>query len=257
MARPRTYKTEAVVLKQFALGEADRILTLFSPEMGKIRAVAKSVRRTKSRLRGQLELLNQATVSLSLGRNLDVVNEAQIVNSFQTFKTDLERVSRGMYIAELVDHFSTEREPNFNLYQLLILGLGWMGEATDPDLVVRYFEIQLLRLTGYTPEIVDCVECRETLLPGDHFFSPAEGGVLCESCRVGSDDVMVPVTLNTMKVLRFLTRERRYDNIDALGVSPAIVSSIERLTRNYIRFILERDLKSAQFMNLVSSGGAR
>ena len=136
--------------------------------------------------------------------------------------------------------------------QLLILALGWMGEATSPNLVVRFFEIQLLRLTGFTPEIVDCVECRETLEPGDYFFSPAAGGVLCESCRVASDEVLVPISLNTMKVLRFLTRERRYENIDALEVSPAIVSNIERVTRNYIRFILERDLKSAEFMNLVS-----
>ena len=96
MSRLRTYKTEAVVLKQINLGEADRILTLYTPDQGKVRAVARGVRRPKSKLSGHLELLNQASVSLSYGRNLDSINEAQSIRSFRGIRDDLSRISKAI-----------------------------------------------------------------------------------------------------------------------------------------------------------------
>ena len=106
--RLRTYKTEGVVLKQMPLGEADRILTILTPDVGKVRAVARGVRRAKSRLGGHLDLLNQVSVSLSKGRSLDAVNEAEAFRSFRVLREDLERVSKALYMAELADGFSVE-----------------------------------------------------------------------------------------------------------------------------------------------------
>jgi DNA repair protein RecO (recombination protein O) len=241
-----------VVLRQTPLGEADRILTLYAPDLGKIRAVAKGVRRTKSKLAGNLELLNQVSVSLSEGRNLDIVNESEVIQSFRSFKEDLERVSKAIYVAELVDGFSIEQSGNFPLYQLLIHTLEWMSRAQNAELLLRYFESRLLDYTGYKPEIKVCVECQETLEPGGHFFVAAQGGVLCPNCRMDSGDTMVPISLNAMKVLRFLMREKRYDKVDELTVPPGLVAELERLLCNYIQSIVEKDFKSAEFMHLVS-----
>ena len=249
--RIRTYKTEAVVLKQTPLGEADRILTLLTPELGKVRAVAKGVRRTKSRLAGHLELLSHASVSLTMGRNLDTVNEAQGLNSFRAVRDDLQRVSRGLYIAELTDAFSTEGEAGYSLFHLLLSTLSWLESSQNPDLVLRHFETHLLVDSGYEPEIVNCVQCRETLAPGDHLFAPVSGGVLCPGCCKHSSEALIPLSMNAMKVLRFLRRESRYEKVDVLEVAPSLITETERLLRNYIRFILEKDLKSAEFMNLV------
>lgn len=257
MSRPRTYKTNAVVLKQTPLGEADRILTLFTPDQGKVRAVAKGVRRTNSRQGGHLELLNLVSVSLSVGRNLDIVNESDIIRSFREFKEDLQRVSQAIYIAELTDSFATERASVFPLYELLLHTLDWLSRAGSPDLLVRYFELHLLDVSGYRPEIFSCVECRTELQPGDHTFSSAHGGVLCPTCRATSDQVLVPLSLGAMKVLRFILRAPGYGKVDALTVSPGHVGEIERLLRTYIRYIVEKDLKSAEFMHLVSSSEPR
>ncbi len=257
MTRPRIHNTEAVVLKQTPLGEADRILTLYTPDFGTVRAVARGVRRTKSKFGGHLELLNKVSVSISFGRNLDRVNEAEAVESFSGFKDDLQRLSRGIYIGELVHAFSAEQSPNLAVYELLVDALRWLEETEQPDLLLRHFETQLLDDSGYRPELIRCVECRTELEPGGHLFSRAVGGVLCPRCRAASDDVLIPISLNAMKVLRFLQRERGYGKAESLRVSAPLVRELERLLGTYIRYILERELKSVEFMNLVSSVGER
>ncbi len=249
--RIRTYKTEAVVLKQTPLGEADRILTLLTPDLGKVRAVAKGVRRTKSRLAGHLELLSHTSVSLSMGRNLDTLNEAQGLNRFRAIRDDLQRGTKGLSIAELMDAFSTEGAASHSLFHRILSTLSWLESAQNPDLLVRHFEMHLLVDSGYEPEIINCVECREKLEPADHLFAPMSGGALCPSCRKHSNESLIPLSMNAMKVFRFLRRESRYDKVDALEVAASLVTEMERLLRNYIRFILEKDLKSAEFMNLV------
>ena len=254
MSRPRTYKTEGVVLKQTPFGEADRILTFFTQDMGKVRAVAKGVRRTKSKLGGHLELLNCVAVSLSYGRNLDVVTEAQVVQSFRGFREDLRLLARALYMAELVDGFTVELSSNYPAYRLLLGALSWLDRSDQPDLLLRHFELHLVEHSGFRPELHRCVECLSGLEPGDHFFSSARGGVLCPQCRVASGEAMIPISLNAMKVLRYILREEDYAKVAGLNVSAKLIGEIERLLRTYIRFLAEREFKSAEFMNLVSSG---
>jgi DNA repair protein RecO (recombination protein O) len=255
MARPRTYKTEAVVLKQSPLGEADRILTLITPDVGKVRAVAKGIRRIKSRQGGNLELLNQVDVSLAEGRNLDVVSESVLVRSFRSVKEDLALVSRAMYLAELIDAFSYEKSSSYSIYHLLLYGLDWLGKAANTELLTRWFEVRLLDASGYRPEVMRCVECRSELQPGDHLFSASEGGALCPNCPPGHDQPVSRISLDAMKVLRLLLREPRYDRIDTTTVAPPQTAELERLLRAYMRFLLEKEFKTAEFMHLASSNG--
>ena len=257
MASPRTYKTEGVVLKHSPLGEADRILILYTPDMGKVRAVGKGVRRTRSKLSGHLDLLNNVSVSLSQGRSLDVVTEADTINTFRGMRENLHWISKALYVAELVDAFSAEQAANYPLYRLLLDTLGWVERAQQVDLLLRYFEMHLLEHTGYRPELYSCVECRAALEPRDHLFDWAHGGVQCPACRVTSPRALVPASLNAMKVLRLLQRETRYARVEGLRASTALLSEIERLLRGYLRFLMERELRSVEFMNLVSSTGAK
>ena len=252
MPRLRNHKTEGVVLKQMPLGEADRILTILTPDVGKVRAVARGVRRAKSRLGGHLDLLNQVSVSLSEGRSLDAVNEAEAFRSFRVLREDLERVSKALYMAELADGFSVENAPGFEVYRLLVDSLSWLEKTARPDLLLRHFEVHLLEHSGYRPELRSCVECRSHLEPADHAFSPAMGGVLCHECRPGAGRSVVPVSMNCMKILRFLHRESRFANVESLRVSTSLLRETERLLRSYLRFLGEREVKSAEFMHLVS-----
>ena len=249
MTRPRAYKTEAVVLRQIPLGEADRILTLFTPDIGKVRAVAKGVRRVKSRLGGHLELLNRVSVALYEGKSLDVVTEAQVLQTFQGLREDLEPLSRAMYIAELVDGFSTERSPNHAMYTLLVDGLAELERADSHDLLLRYVEMRALEHAGYRPELRQCVACRTTLEPRDHLFSCGDGGVICPTCRGISGEAMLPVSVGAMKLLRFLQRQDKYAGVSGLNISDRLLNEAGRLLRGNIRYLLERDLKSAEFIS--------
>lgn len=256
MARIRTYKTEGFVVRQLALGEADRILTFYTPDLGKVRAVAKGVRRPKSKLAGHLELLNQVALSLSHGRNLDVVNETQVVRSFIELREDLDRLSRALYVAELIDGFSSERSPNYGVYKLLEHTLERLAVEDAPDLLLRYFELQLLDQSGFRPELYECVECRFALEPADHLFTCAGGGAVCPNCRSSASGALIPLPQTAMKVLRFMLRERSYAGVAGLRVSPDQMREVERLTRAHLHFVIERELKSVDFMTLVTSGRA-
>ena len=250
LSRFRTYRTEGVVVRQMPLGEADRILTLCSPDKGKVRAVAKGVRRMKSRFGGHLELLNRASVAVSVGRNLDTINEASAISTYGGIRADLRRVSRAMYIAELVDGFSMEGNGNREMYALLLRALTWLENADNLDLLLRWFEMRLLDVTGYTPELVHCVECRAWLEPGDHLFVCESGGAICPNCRAESGGALLPLPLNTMKTLRFIQRELTFDKVEALTVPEGIRKDMERLLRTYIRHIAEREVRSAEFVSL-------
>ena len=256
MARPRTYKTEGIVLKQMPLGEADRILTLYTADLGKLRAVARGVRRPKSRLAGHLEPLTRARVSVSEGRSLDHIAEAETLQSYRPLREDLELVSKAFYLADLVDSFTVDRSPSLALFDLLAGSLARLESARRADQVLRYFEVQLLHKSGFGPELHECVECRAALEPATHLFCPAAGGILCAACGPSAKGALVPLSVNAIKVLRFFQREPP-DAVDALEVPPPVLRETARALRSYTTYVLERDLKSARFMNLVAAEAPR
>ena len=251
MVRPRTYKTRGVVLKQTPLGEADRILTIYTPDLGKLRAVARGVRRTTSRLAGHLEPLCHASISVSRGRSLDAISEAETIRSFRSVREDLERLSEGVYLAELTDSFSVEEQPSPDIYRLLLDALGSLEKSEEARRTARYFEAQILSRSGFGPELHQCVECRTRLEPGDYVHNSAKGGVLCDDCKALSEDALLPLSLNANKVLRFLATAG-IERAEALQVPSAVAGETDRLLRSYIRYVLERELKSVEFMDLVA-----
>src|SRR4030043_1786659 len=161
MPAPRVYKTEAIVLRQRKLGEADKIVTLFTPNYGKLEAVAKGVRRPKSRLAGHLEVLTYTSAMLAQGRNLDVVTQAQAIESFAPLREDLDRLSRALYAAELVDRFSPEGAESFHIFQLLLTTLRRLAGDAGGDIALRHFEMELLHLAGFPPQVQHCLGRRE------------------------------------------------------------------------------------------------
>ncbi len=183
MSEPREYQTEAVIIKKTKLGEADRILTLYTPDRGKIQGFAKGVRRTRSKLSGHLELLTHSTVSLVRGRNMDTIIGSQTINSFLPLKSDLYLISYGLYAAELVNQFTAEHIENPPLFRLFLGTLDQLCQGVNNELVLRRFELHLLSAVGYQPELQHCIACRKPLEPVTNSFSSSGGGTLCPDCR--------------------------------------------------------------------------
>jgi len=253
MPPPRVYKTEAIVLRQRKLGEADKIITLYTPNYGKLEAVAKGVRRPKSRLAGHLEVLTYTSTMLAQGRNLDVVTQAQAVESFAPLREDLHRLSRAVYIAELVDRFSPEGAEGYHIFQLLLATLRRLAEGTRADVVVRYFEMQLLHLAGFQPHLHHCLGCQRPLTPVPNCFSPAAGGVLCPSCGSGAVSSR-PLSVSALKVMRLLQRGSLGDLL-RVRIGSALAQEIEFHLRAYLIHVLERDVRSAAFIDRLRREG--
>lgn len=176
------YRDQGVVLRTIRLGEADRIVTLVTEHHGKVRAVAKGVRKTKSRFGARLEPLGHVALLLYQGRELDVVTQAESVESFRAIREDLETVTAATSMLEAVDHVSQERQSNPRLYTMLVGALRALS-ATRSPMVAPSFFLKLLSLEGFEPVLDQCASCgADAELVA---FDLDEGGALCRQCRRG------------------------------------------------------------------------
>ncbi|HEX9015617.1 MAG TPA: DNA repair protein RecO [Chloroflexota bacterium] len=244
--RPRVYRTKGFVLKRMDLGEADKILTVYTPTFGKLKAIAKGVRRPSSRLGGHVDDFAYSDMMLAKGRDLDVVTQSQTLDSFRALREELWRTSYGYYVAELVDSFNEERSENEPLFDLLIQTFRLLASEGDLATVVRYFEMHMLDLVGYRPELQRCVRCRAEVQPEANFFSPSLGGVVCPECGP-SEGSAVRISLNALKLLRYLQRLGGYPA--GLKVDAATRRETETVMRGYLEHLLERSMKSTAFLD--------
>jgi DNA repair protein RecO (recombination protein O) len=252
---PRTYSTPAIVLRQRRLGDADKILTLYSANLGKIEAVVKGVRKTRSRMAGHVEPLTQASFQLARGKSLDIVTQVETIESFQALRDDLDRLSRALYACELLDKFTEQREEHFGLYRLLLDTLRRLSTRDDLDLPVRFYEMSLLDAMGYRPELEECVTCRSRIAATTNYWSAAAGGVVCPNCR--SDETAVrPISANAVKVLRLLLHGT-FSDVARVTIDPALGAELERALLEYARWVLERDVRSAAFIDTLRRKRAR
>jgi DNA repair protein RecO (recombination protein O) len=243
----RLYRTDAIILRRADFGEADRIITVFTPDRGKIRLLAKGVRKTTSRKAGHIELFMLTHLLVARGRTWDIISQAEIVQAYRQLREDLDKTSHAYYLAELIDRFLEEHDPNQPLFELLAITLARLEHLDDPFLVLRYFEVRLLNLTGFQPQLHFCVITQEPIEPVENnYFHIADGGVLKpEAGQLRPNAELLPLAV--LKVLRFLQTEP-WEKVAKLQLSPATRQHVERLMMGYITYTLERQLKSVDFM---------
>jgi len=246
---PRTFHLDALILKHMDYGEADRIVVTFSRERGKVRAVAKGVRKLHSRKAGHLEPFTHTRLFLAQGRDMPIITQAQTIDPFGGLRNDLVRIGYASYIIELLDRFSSEDGANQSLFRLSLEMLHRLEESKDPFPAIQYFELHMLALQGFKPELFNCVRCRETIQPEDQYFSAELGGVLCPKCGP-----IIPMTQSiSMTVLKYLRHFQRSDYQEAsrVTIDKVLREEMSRLTRHYITFLLERRLNSPDFIKVI------
>jgi len=191
------YRDRGVVLRTYKLGEADRIIVLVTPGHGKVRAVAKGVRRTKSRTGGRLEPLSHVELLVYEGRELDIISQAELVEPWRPLHEDLTRLSQGLAMAEATEQVAQERAPSEPLYKMLVGALRTLVVRPGP-LVVASFYWKLLLLDGAGPILDACASCGAGPPAVELVaFDIAEGGALCRACRRGQP--LSPSALELMK----------------------------------------------------------
>jgi DNA repair protein RecO (recombination protein O) len=242
----RTLHTEVVVLRHTDWGEADRLLVLFSREAGKLRSVAKGVRKLRSRKAGHLEPFTYVKLLLAAGRDFWIVTQAETVEAYLPIREDLVRTAYAAYVIELIDRFTYEEGENRPLFQLLVDTLGRISTLPDPFTGVRYYEIRLLDLLGFRPELNNCVRCGAQIQPEDQFFDADLGGVLCPRCGAAVPTAR-PVSMLVLKYLRHYQRST-FQEASRAVLSPAVRHEMESLLNYYLTYLLERRLNSPAFL---------
>jgi DNA repair protein RecO (recombination protein O) len=248
MPRPdRIFRTDAIILRRQDFLEYDRLLTIFTPEHGKLKVIAKGSRRIAGRQMGHVELYTRATMLVGRGRELHVVSQAELIEPFMPLREDLNRGAYATYLVELLDHFSEFEEMNKPLYDLLEAALDWLCEPQpDLQLISRYYELQLLRLVGFQPSLFRCSVGQEELEPQNQFFGALEGGVICPEHVIFSKGAL-HLSLNALKTMRYL-QTREYEAVRNLRLNETLHAELERTLLNYIVHLLEIRLKSVDFI---------
>ena len=234
------YRDTAVVLRTYKLGEADRIVVLLTEHHGKIRAVAKGVRKTNSKFGARLEPMSHVELMLSQGRDLDIVSQADVVETQAPLLSDLDHVTKGMAVLEAADQMALDREPAPHLYRMVVGALRTIAERSGP-LVVPAFYWKLLAHDGVRPELDACVRCGE----GGPFvaFDVNQGGVLCRACRSG-----VAISEEALELMRMVLGGRLNEALD-LPASRATHEVAAHATRALEHHIERRLRTVAMFEN--------
>jgi DNA repair protein RecO (recombination protein O) len=250
MTTPRSYRVEGITLKETPFSERDRLLILYTAQRGKLRVLAKGVRRTTSRLSAQVSVFARSNLFLVHGRSIDLVTQGQIIERYALLQTDLWRLSQAFYCGELVDRFTEEDVPNPALYEALCLVLQRLANPLlDPAACVRAFEIDVLSATGYRPQLFRCVACQAVIEPQTNGFSYADGGVLCPACAARST-TSIPISLEALRILRNL-QTRAPEIIGRVHVSQETLEQAEHILIGYIQYLLDMRIRSVGFVDVL------
>ncbi len=246
----KNYQTEGIIIRVRDYKEADRLVTLFTRDYGKVQAIAKGCRKPHSRKRGLIQLFTYGEFALYRGRNLDTITQCEGKNAFPALRENLDRMAYGAYLAELLDGFVVAGEPQADLFCLAVICLHLLT-AEDPELVTRAFEIRMMDFLGYRPHLADCVRCGRPLGGPGVAFSSRLGGSLCEFC-VHLDVEAVACSVGSLRMLKKLSG---WDltRLRVLKFSEQAKQEIRAIMKIYIGHRLEKEIKSAGFLQSLGS----
>ena len=269
--RRRYFNAEGIVVRARDLGEADRIVILFTPNRGLISCVARGARRTTSRTGGHVDLLRHITAHISEGRSdLHVISQVETVNAYLRLRNDLDRLTLASHFAEICERFSMQNAANPRLFALLRDSLSYAESTpkTTLPLLRLWHETTLLVAVGLQPQLHRCVRTNTEIPPGDHWFSPTEGGLIKRPDQLSDNTTtpdpiafqsnpedqtaggltapLIPAPLNTIKLLRHITRTPDWPRLASLRVENHDVDAGLRLTGAMLRYQQERGVGRAE-----------
>lgn len=246
----RSFRVEAVVLRHSDYGEADRLLTLFTRQLGKTRAIAKGARKIASRKAGHIEPFTHVKLQLAKGKDVLLVTQADTVDAYLPLRDDLVLTSQAAYVLELLDRFSYEDETEHpTTFRLLTDTLTRLASKADPWLVIRYYEMRLLDHIGFRPQLFECANCRRAIQPEAQYFSFSAGGVICPRCGRGLRHLH-DISMETLKYLRHFQRSS-YAEATRARPSLEIQKEAESLMQGYFTYLLERELNTPDFLRKI------
>lgn len=238
-----TYREEGIVIRKKDFGEADKILTLYTRDRGRLTAFAPGARKVTSRKASATELFTHGIYFFSEGKNMDVITESEVLNSFYPLRDDLQKAALAFYLAELLDFLLPEGQSNYPIYRLFLESVSLLSRAKRRhELWVRAFEIKALSQLGYGPELFQCAHCTAPL-SAEKYFQAHLGGMVCRDCF---EDGML---LNEEQLLFIRDLSRlNWNELSRLRFEDHHLYDAEKILAYYLREVLEKELSTVDFV---------
>jgi len=246
----RSFRVDAVVLRHSNYGEADRLLTLYTRQLGKLRVIAKGARKIASRKAGHIEPFTHVKMQLAKGRDMFLLTQADTVDAYLPLREDLILTSQASYVMELLDRFTYENDTeNTSTFRLLTDTLARLASKADAWLIIRYYEMRLLDFMGFRPQLFQCANCGSEIIAENQYFSFSAGGVICPRCGHGLPNVR-NISVDTLKYLRHFQRSS-YAEASRARPSLEVQQEAEVLMQGYFTYLLERELNTPGFLKKI------
>ncbi|MFV8826689.1 DNA repair protein RecO [Alkalihalobacterium sp. APHAB7] len=238
-------KVEGIVIRTSDYGESNKIVTLFTREMGKIGVMARGAKKPKSRLAAVSQLFIYGTFLVQKSSGLGTLQQGEIIQSYREVRNDLLRASYASYIVELTDKLTNDRERNPFLFELLMQTLHYIDEEVDPEILVRLYEVKMLFVAGIGPQLNNCASCGS--VDGEFSFSIGEGGFLCHRCSA-KDPYRLKISPGTIKLLR-LFYHFDLNRLGNISVKKETKQELKQVLNSYYDEYSGLRLKSRSFLD--------
>jgi DNA repair protein RecO (recombination protein O) len=243
-----TRQVKGIILRKQDYRESDRLFIIYTDELGKIEAVAKGVRKIKSKMAGHLDLFSVVDLMVAPGRTYYQIAGADRIKNFLNIKSNLAKTVLASFCLETVDNFTKPEHPDFKIYKLLeemseIFNDGKIKDFLKPYILSKFFVLKMMAFLGWAPELYNCVKCKNKIIPNGNYFDPMRGGLSCGKCGKGD----LPISTAAIKILRFVL-QRNLKNSAALKITKANIKELARIIDNFSAVHEDRELKSAMWI---------
>ncbi len=249
------FVTPAIVLRSWPFGESDKIVSFFTKDFGKVTGIAKGAKRSRKRFVNSLELFSLVNLRFQdrPHNSLAFVHACDLIRVFKDLCASLEKIAHVSYLVEITDGLTGEREENQSLFEHLKQGLIFVEEKGPSLLFLIFFQLKLIKLSGYEPVLEHCRRCRKSwkAKPQTQWcFSPRDGGILCEPCSTFRKET-IPLSLEALYALVNFQKAKAYPTIPP-SFPPSVLKEGHSVLFRFIQFQLGKELKSAPFLDAFS-----
>jgi len=242
----KDFKVRGLIINEMAIGESDKRIVIYSKEKGKIQVFAKGARKTKSEFLAGTQLFSYCDFVLVKNRNSITISQISIIESFYNIRQDIYKLSYAMYAMELLEYIGLENENNYELLKLTLKTLSAISNnIINIKLIIGIYEIKIMSLSGYKPQLYKCVICEEEENTFSN-FSSKYGGVLCSKCK-NKDYNTSRISTSTLYSMKFVI-ESDLVNLFSFNVSDKILEEIVYLSNDFIRIHLDKNFKTKEYI---------
>lgn len=245
----RLFKTKGIILKTMKYGEADKIVTILTEQYGKIRAIVKGVRKTKSQFGSSTEILTLIEILVYKGKNLNIVSQSEIINSFFPQCKDLKKYGLALHCAEIVDKITVAEDTNPDIYYLFKNIIHYLQACKNPLLLTESFKWHLFTFLGYQPILNHCIGCNKNIISTPyHILDIANGGIICRSCQTVTNANQVKISDYCLRLMKRIL-EVDLSDICNKKISSHIIDELSRITYQYMNYYFEINSSCFKFIN--------